>query len=229
MPLMQELSAPEQVALWDRRASDADMLAEAPDPWLETRLAQGDPKRRPALDMGCGCGRHLLLLAGLGWRVTGVDWSQEALTQSRRRLEAAGHVADLLKCDFRRIPLPGSEFSLIVATNAIHHGRLADMRRAGLEVKRLLRPGGTAVISVPGRRNAPPVTSGNWIEEGTVVLGEGSEAGIPHHFASPFELEQMFGQFRDFRLETVVEPLPPGLPPLHREHVNEWHWVTVTG
>lgn len=229
MSLIQELAVPEQIARWDRRAADADMLAESPERRVELLLNGLEPKRRSALDIGCGCGRHLLLLATVGWRPTGLDWSLDALSQARRRVEAAGLLADYLKCDFRRVPLPNSEFSLILAINAVHHGRLADMRRAALEIKRLLKPGGLAYISVPGRKNAPPVTTGNWVEDGTVVLGEGSETGIPHHFSSPFELEQMFSQFRDFRLETAVEPLPPGVQPLHREHQNEWHWVTVTG
>lgn len=229
MSLMRELAVPEQIALWDRRAGDADMLAEAPDPRLAAQLGQLEARRRSALDLGCGCGRHLLLLTELGWRATGVDWSQEALHVARRRLEGAGLVAELLRCDFRRTPLPTAEFSLIVAINALHHGRLADMRRAVLELKRLLRPGGTGIVSVPGRRNAPPLSAGYWTEDGTVVLGEGSEAGIPHHFSSPYELEQIFAQFRSFSLDTVVEPLPAGLSPLHRDHVNEWHWVTVIG
>jgi SAM-dependent methyltransferase len=229
MSMMQEIPVPDQVLLWDRRARDTDMLAQAADTRLALLLAGMEPKRRLALDVGCGCGRHLVLLASLGWRATGVDWSPEALLQSRRRLEAAGFLAETLKCDFRRIPLGNTDFTLIISTNAIHHGRLADMRRAILELKRLLKPGGACIVSVPGRHNAPAISTGNWVEEGTVILGDGAEAGIPHHFSSPFELEHMFSQFRDLKIETVVEPLPPGHPPLHREHQNEWHWVCVTG
>jgi 2-polyprenyl-3-methyl-5-hydroxy-6-metoxy-1,4-benzoquinol methylase len=38
-----------------------------------------------ALDVACGRGRHLALLAGLGWHVTGVDLDEQALG------EAAAH------------------------------------------------------------------------------------------------------------------------------------------
>ncbi len=43
-----------------------------------------------ALDMGCGRGRHSVLLAGQGYRVTGVDLSRKAITKARQKILDAG-------------------------------------------------------------------------------------------------------------------------------------------
>ncbi|MDG5767901.1 class I SAM-dependent methyltransferase [Balneolales bacterium ANBcel1] len=42
-----------------------------------------------ALDIGCGRGRHSLMLAGHGYHVTGVDLSTRAISKARRKADAA--------------------------------------------------------------------------------------------------------------------------------------------
>jgi SAM-dependent methyltransferase len=229
MSLIEELPVPEQIALWDRRASDADMQSTEPDSTLEALLADEPGKLRQGLDIGCGCGRHLLLGHTFSWRMTGYDWSQEALKFAARNVSQAEGVAQFIKGDFRRLPFSASQFSLIIATNVLQHGRLADFRRAVLEIKRVMKIGGMAVISLPGRANAPQPWTGNWIEDGTVIIDTGKEAGIPHHFFSEEEIERSCAQFREIGIQTTVEPLPPGHEPLHAHWLNEWHWVLLRG
>src|SRR5271169_6438208 len=51
-------------------------------------------KRQPAdvaiLDLGCGWGRHSILLANAGYRVTGVDLSQAMIDEAAQRTVDAG-------------------------------------------------------------------------------------------------------------------------------------------
>jgi len=221
--------APEQIVLWDKRMAHEGAEYTTPDPELVKRIIELDAKGRAALDLGCGAGRHLVFLAEQGWYVTGVDWSHSALARAHQTLQESNQQATLVKGDVRRLNFDVATFSLIITTNVLNHGKIADFKRALREIKRVLRIGGTAVFSVPSTLNAPLDANLNWIEEQTLVPADGLEAGIPHHFFTDAELSEACANFREAVIDRVVEPLPPGIAPLHPEHVNEWFWVTLIG
>ena len=54
-----------------------------PSRFLLSEVEELEPGR--ALDLACGVGRNALWLADRGWRVTGVDYSEVALAEARRR------------------------------------------------------------------------------------------------------------------------------------------------
>lgn len=67
---------------WDARYAAAELVWEAePNPFVRAqceRLPVGQ-----AIDLACGEGRNALWLARLGWRVTGIDYSQVAIERAR--------------------------------------------------------------------------------------------------------------------------------------------------
>jgi SAM-dependent methyltransferase len=223
------LTLPEQIAIWDRRGAGPDAYPLSPDLQLSDRLRQIPAKLRLALDLGCGHGRHLCLLASLGWRIVGLDWSAVALEHAKRTVEASGRYARFIAADFRHLPFDKPVFSLIIATRALNHGFIADFRLALTEIKRVLLTGGTAIVSVPTLNNAPLTTDGVWEESGTLVLAHGIEAGIPHHFFSEDEIHTCTQEFDRVQVDRVIEPLPDGFTAPHEHHLNEWFWITLTG
>jgi len=224
-----ELTTPDQIAVWERLMDLPEYQRTTPEPLLVARVLPPAARMAKALDIGCGWGRHMPWLAAMGWRVTGLDWSQAAVKHARVVLEAAGQPGAVIKGDYHRLPFRDGEFQLVVANDVLHHGRLADFKRALLEIKRVIRIGGQAIISLPSTRNMPQPFVGLWVEENTVVLDTGVEAGLPHHFFNEEELRRAAHTFRDVSIEAIVEPLPPGAKPLHAEHVNEWLWIILTG
>ncbi len=64
------------------------------------------PRDKPLLDLGCGAGRHLIVLHRLGFcSLTGLDLSAELLQVAKERLIAAGALdVELLCCDMRSVP-----------------------------------------------------------------------------------------------------------------------------
>jgi SAM-dependent methyltransferase len=64
----------------------------------------GLTREMPILDLACGSGRHSLELAARGYKVTGLDLSEELLGVARSEAETAGLEITFVRCDIRRIP-----------------------------------------------------------------------------------------------------------------------------
>jgi ubiquinone/menaquinone biosynthesis C-methylase UbiE len=108
-----------------------------------------------ALDAACGTGRHSACLAALGHTVTGVDSSPAMLKHAREKVpDGEFHEADL-----HELPLPDDHVDLVVCALALMH--VPDLEPVLAELVRVLRPGGSLVISdwriLVGDRGLPVV------------------------------------------------------------------------
>ena len=112
---------------------------------IESFVKQICAKLQPAkpriLDVGCGTGANLKMLASFG-EAEGVDISQQALEFCRQRgLENVKFGAA------ESLPYEAGSFDLVTALDVIEH---LDDDHAGLsEIGRVLRPGGRALLFVP--------------------------------------------------------------------------------
>jgi malonyl-CoA O-methyltransferase len=107
------------------------------------RAALGDVRGLAVLDLGCGTGRHSLWLAAAGAAVTAVDFSEGMLAEARRK-PGAGAVR-FVAHDLHR-PLPfAAEFDRVVSGLVLEH--LRELGGFFAEARRVLRPGGRAVVS----------------------------------------------------------------------------------
>jgi ubiquinone/menaquinone biosynthesis C-methylase UbiE len=88
------------------------------------------------LDVGCGTGRNLPLYQR-GVRVVGVDVSAASLARARRRRPDV----PLVQADAEALPFRTAAFDTVVS--ALVFCSVPDAARGLLEVKRVLRPGGT--------------------------------------------------------------------------------------
>ena len=110
------------------------------------RFFASDVRDDDVLDAGCGTGYGSHILAAGGARsVIGVDLDRRNIAFARKRYPApnlAFAVADIEELDFA-----DDSFDLVVASNSVehlHHPELFLQR-----TRRLLRPGGRALIAVP--------------------------------------------------------------------------------
>ena len=95
------------------------------------------------LDIGTSTGTNLRLLKELGFsNRQGLDRSDEAIRWCAEK--GFGRVE---KGDACELPFGDGEFQLVLATDIIEH--VDDDLRAITEIRRVLAPGGTAIISVP--------------------------------------------------------------------------------
>lgn len=120
---------------------DANPLLALEEPVV--RRAIGDAAGLDVLDLGCGTGRHGLALAAAGARVTAADFSEGMLAEARGK--PGGEAIRFLVHDLHE-PLPfGAEFDVVVSGLVLEHIR--DLEPFFAEARRVLRPGGRAVVS----------------------------------------------------------------------------------
>jgi malonyl-CoA O-methyltransferase len=122
--------------------ADPNPLVALEEPLVRGLL--GEVGGRSVLDLGCGTGRHAMALAAAGAVVTAVDFSAEMLARARAKPDADG--VSFLRHDLHdRLPFPDRHFDRIVCGLVLDHVR--DLPRVFGEMRRVLRPGGFAVVS----------------------------------------------------------------------------------
>lgn len=105
------------------------------------RVRRGRGKGFAVLDVGCGTGWYLQQLGFLGAHLEGVDLSSGMLAIARHRLPAVA----LQQADIRRLPYAGNRFDAVICTRVLSH--LPRLEEAVSEMRRVLAPGGTLVLS----------------------------------------------------------------------------------
>jgi len=113
--------------------------------WVRT-LGRG--RGRTALDLGCGEGRHTILLARQGYDVTGVDLEPLALRKAKAYLRRSGLSARLEVADALDLRCPDGAFDLVLDYGCFHHVVTRDWARYRRGIARVLKPGGHLLLSV---------------------------------------------------------------------------------
>lgn len=110
------------------------------------RLPRPVPNAKRALDVGCGTGYLAVGIARarIAAEVHACDLSAAMLARCRRNARSAGVDVHTALSDAERLPYGDGSFDLVCARGALHH--LPSPLDALVEIRRVLAPGGTAVI-----------------------------------------------------------------------------------
>ena len=144
--------------LAERRARSGEFFDRVAESWDKRGVAftTGQARQRAAVqllpksavfaDLGCGTGYFSRPLVGQCARLVCVDQSQGMLDEARRRLEPVAHGTEL---EFRQgeldaLPFEDGELDGVIAGMVLHH--VPDLDGPLTEMRRVLRPGGTAVV-----------------------------------------------------------------------------------
>jgi SAM-dependent methyltransferase len=143
----ESLSRPEIHADWED-AYRTDGHERVTDLVFELGLqAVGAPADAQWLDVGCGPAFHSLRLAKHGYRVKGLDLSEQVLETARRNVADAGlsDRIELSEGNLLDLPLGDREAEYILCWGVLMH--VPDVETAVGELARVLRPGGRIMIS----------------------------------------------------------------------------------
>lgn len=101
------------------------------------------------LDVGCGTGSLLTKLTVGGYKVYGIDMSEECLEITSKRLKrfSSNNHGEVKKGNASQIDYPTDFFDAVIAAEVMEH--LEEDYLAVKEFHRVLRPGGISLITVP--------------------------------------------------------------------------------
>ena len=101
------------------------------------------------LDVSCGTGSLALLAreqVGSAGRVRGIDASEEMIGYARKKARRAGLDVEFEVAPAQKLPFEDASFDVVLNTLALHHLPRASRYEALGEIRRVLKPGGRALI-----------------------------------------------------------------------------------
>ena len=125
---------------WDERYAASQQWSAGPNALIAELL--GDLPPGDAVDLAAGEGRHALWLAGLGWRVTAVDFSDAGLARGRAQPGADG--VTWVRADVLDWSAPPGSLDLVLV--AYLHVPEDETRALLARAVDWLRPGGRLLV-----------------------------------------------------------------------------------
>lgn len=98
--------------------------------------------------------------------ITGIDISAKITSQAKTNAAqyAAGSSAEYITCDIRQLPFADTSFELIISDSTLDHfGNKREIVTALSELKRILKPGGTLIITMDNKGNLTEPLFRLWI------------------------------------------------------------------
>jgi ubiquinone/menaquinone biosynthesis C-methylase UbiE len=117
-------------------------------PWIMERIERESAilESKHLLEIGCGMGYDSLEFLRRGVRVTATDLTPNAVSLTRRHFEIEGVQAeDIRTANALDLPFDDNTFDAVWANGVLH--ATGDTQRAIGEARRVLKPGGRAIIS----------------------------------------------------------------------------------
>lgn len=186
-----------------------DCFGQVPSNGLVDYLSGKNCRGKRALDLGCGTGRNSIFLAKLGFEVTAVDRSQEAISKVAVKAEKSDLNIHAVCEDIVEFIMDGSAiFDLVVAVTVLGHLPGAVLDDAAEAIVR--------VIKADGGLFAEEFTKD---DPGFRRQRDASElANLVRSYFHPAELEEMFGEL-DIALMVTCDVLDSKHGPTHRHNM----------
>jgi SAM-dependent methyltransferase len=176
------------------------------------------------LDLGCGGGRHTIVLASEGFQTYATDISKEGIKHTNAWLGELGLKAVVKKASMEKQPFPEGFFDGVIAFGVIYYNNLNGLKKTVAEINRILKTGGQALIytkTTEDRRygKSEPVEKNMFVINDMPDTGEQGMTMCLIGEEDINDLFQSFSRINVERTETTVDNL--------REKDSEWI-ITLT-
>jgi SAM-dependent methyltransferase len=142
----------------------------------------------PVLDLGCGSGHLLNLLIAQGHHCFGADVNQKALDMATGRFGAFPHfLGSRLITDSADLPFDDRSMGTVFLLETVEHLLPGHGEQLFAEIRRVLTPGGTLVVTTPWRED---------LDESMVTCSS---------CAARFHTTQHIGSFDEAALSAMIE------------------------
>ncbi|WP_196780784.1 class I SAM-dependent methyltransferase [Nocardioides sambongensis] len=140
----------DDIAQWDAEAAAFDEPADhglrdpvVRDAWRELLLSRLPEPPANVADLGCGTGTLSVLLAEVGYSVTGLDFSPRMIELAERKAEGVDGVR-FVQADVDDPPVPAASYDVVLCRHVLW--ALPDPGMALQRWLRLLRPSGRLLL-----------------------------------------------------------------------------------
>lgn len=209
-------------AHWDRLHRQERFQLRYPDENVVRFVASLRADSR-VLDIGCGCGRHLKLLAENGHDAVGLDISQEGINRAAAWLDSLGLAAGFYCGDMVELPAADGEFDAVIAYGSLYYAKMRGIELALQEIHRVLKHAGRALVVMRTREDyrwgrGMQVDACTWRQ----TANDTNEAGQTICFLDKPALQWLAGPFRGLTYERREQTFDG------REKVNSDWILTLT-
>jgi ubiquinone/menaquinone biosynthesis C-methylase UbiE len=138
------------------------------------------------LEIGCGNGKTLSTMTQRGWDVTAIDFSQRAVSMSRKRCAGTGS-CEFIVADTIHSPFKNSSFDAVFAIHIFGHLNESERKLVPRDMEKILKPGGILFFS---DFSTDDFRYGAGCETETATFRRGT--GIITHYFSQQEVLDLF-------------------------------------
>lgn len=192
--------------LWDKLHSQKQFQLKYPSEhvvrFISSYFKSTNHKDIRIADIGCGCGRHTILIAKEGFDTYASDISEIALQKTkeslhRKKLDTVLHIADTRKLSF-----PNNFFDGVVSFGSIYYNDIKGYKESISEIYRILKKYGIAFFFVRTTDDYR-YNKGKKIEVGTYRLdiNDTNEYNMLVHFIDRNDIDILFKEFSIISVE----------------------------